>query len=76
MLDEIHPDLAKPSNDYNSYALGAIGKYNVLATCLLKALFRPIMSALWLTFGRGILSKDRLGDLAASTPVDQYPGVV
>lgn len=36
MLDEIHLDLPKPSNDHNTYTLGSISKHNIVIACLLK----------------------------------------
>src|ERR1700733_14525232 len=36
MLDQIHPDLPKPSNDHNTYTLGSIGKHNIVIPCLPK----------------------------------------
>ena len=34
MLDERHPDLPKPSTDFNYYILGSIGKHNIAIACL------------------------------------------
>jgi hypothetical protein len=36
ILDKIHPDLPKLSNDYNIYTLGSISKYNIVIACLPK----------------------------------------
>jgi len=36
MLDQIHQDLPKPSNDPNTYTLGSIGRHNIVIACLPK----------------------------------------
>lgn len=33
MLDEVHPPLAQPASDPNTYALGSIGDHNVVVVC-------------------------------------------
>ncbi|KAL4936269.1 hypothetical protein BDV06DRAFT_205356 [Aspergillus oleicola] len=30
MLDQIHPDLPKPTGDNNTYTLGSIGRHNIV----------------------------------------------
>jgi nucleoside phosphorylase len=92
MLDQIHPDLPKPSNDHNTYTLGSIGKHNIVVACLPKGrvgtnpaatvatqmvgTFPSIKFGLMVGIGGGIPPKVRLGDVVVSTPVDLYPGVV
>lgn len=92
MLDQIHSDLPKPSNDYNIYTLGSIGKHNIVIACLPKgkvgtnpavavvtlmvSTFPSIKVGLMVGIGGGIPPRVRLGDVVVSTPVDQYPGVV
>jgi nucleoside phosphorylase len=92
MLEEIHPDLPKPSNDPNTYTLGSISKHNIVIACLPKGkvgitsaatiatqmvgTFPAIKVGLMVGIGGGIPPKVRLGDVVVSTPVDQYPGVV
>ncbi|KAL6406243.1 hypothetical protein AUP68_10413 [Ilyonectria robusta] len=92
MLDQIYPDLPKPSNDPNTYTLGSIGKHNIVIACLPKGkignnstatfatqmvrTFPSIKVGLMVGIGGGIPPKVRLGDVVVSTPVDQYPGVV
>lgn len=92
MLDEIHPDLSKPSNDNNAYTFGSIYKHNIVIVCLPKGkvgtnsaaivvtqmvdTFPSIKVCLMVGIGGGIPPKVRLGDVVVSTPVDQYPGVV
>ncbi|EHK21166.1 uncharacterized protein TRIVIDRAFT_153015 [Trichoderma virens Gv29-8] len=92
MLDEIHPNLHKPSNDTNTYTLGSIGPHNVVIACLPKGRsgngsatnvatlmigsFPSIKIGLLVGIGGGVPSKVRLGDVVVSTPGGQYPGVV
>ena len=67
MLDEIHPALSNPRNDYNNYTLGQMGVHNVVVACMpsgvygttsavivanqMKATFRSIR--FWLMVGIG-----------------------
>ncbi|KAI1416181.1 nucleoside phosphorylase domain-containing protein [Hypoxylon sp. FL1857] len=92
MLDQIHPDLGKPSNDKNTYTFGSIGDHDVVIACLPKGhtgtnpaatvavqmvnTFPAIKVGLMVGIGGGIPPKIRLGDVVVSTPVGQYPGVV
>jgi nucleoside phosphorylase len=92
MLDQRHADLPKPLNDYNTYTLGSIGKYNIVIACLPKGklgtssaatvatqmvrTFPSIKIGLMVGIGGGIPPKVRLGDVVVSTPVGQFPGVV
>src|SRR5437764_14208382 len=36
MLDQKHEDLPNPENDHNTYALGRVGKHNIVIACLPK----------------------------------------
>ncbi|KAF3916597.1 hypothetical protein ABW20_dc0103370 [Dactylellina cionopaga] len=45
MLDDRHEDLPKPSNDENSYTLGAVGRHNVVIACLPKGKTGTISAA-------------------------------
>ncbi|KAF7131364.1 hypothetical protein CNMCM5793_004535 [Aspergillus hiratsukae] len=92
MLDEIHPDLPKPSNDHNTYTLGSIGGHNIVIVCLPKGkygtnsastvatrmvgTFPSIKVGLMVGIGGGVPPKVKLGDVVVSAPVDQFPGVV
>jgi nucleoside phosphorylase len=85
-------ELDKPSNDHNTYTLGAIGKHNVVIACLPKgklgtnsaatvatqmiSTFPSIKVGLMVSIGGGVLPKVRLSNVVVSTPVDQYSGVV
>jgi nucleoside phosphorylase len=92
MLDQIHFDLPKPSNDHNTYTLGSIGRHNVVIACLPKGKYGTISAStvatrmvdtfpsikvgLMVGIGGGIPPKVRLGDVVVSTPDGQFPGVV
>ena len=92
MLDQIHPDISKSPNDYNTYTLGSIGEHNIVIACLPKGKYGTISAAtvatwmvstfpsikvgLMVGIGGGIPPMVRLGDVVVSAPVDQYPGVV
>lgn len=92
MLDQIHVNLPKPSNDPNAYTLGSIGKHNVVIACLpighignnpaatvaaqMVSTFPSIKFGLMVGIGGGIPPKVRLGDVVVSAPVGSFPGVV
>lgn len=92
MLDQMHPDLPKSPNDYNTYTLGSIGEHNIVIACLPKGKYGTISAAtvatsmvstfpsikvgLMVGIGGGIPPMVRLGDVVVSAPVGQYPGVV
>jgi nucleoside phosphorylase len=92
MLDQRHADLLKLPNDPNTYTLGSVGKHNIVIACLPKgkvgtnsaatvaawmiSTFPSIKFGLMVGIGGGIPPKVRLGDVVASTPVSQFPGVV
>ncbi|KAI6086960.1 nucleoside phosphorylase domain-containing protein [Hypoxylon rubiginosum] len=92
MLDHRHTSLPKPPNDHNTYALGSIGKHNIVIACLPKGkigttpaataaiqminTFPSIKFGLMVGIGGGIPPRVRLGDVVVSVPVDSYPGVV
>jgi nucleoside phosphorylase len=92
MLDEIHPKLPKPRDDFNTYSLGSVSGHNVVICCLPKGKYGEVSAATHViqmirTFpsikigfmvgiGAGISLKVKLGDVVVSVPVDQYPGVV
>ncbi|KAF7554286.1 hypothetical protein G7Z17_g3000 [Cylindrodendrum hubeiense] len=92
MLDQIHPDLRKPTNDSNAYTLGSIAEHNIVIACLPKGkigtnaaatfatqmvrTFPSIKVGLMVGIGGGIPPQVRLGDVVVSTPTGQYPGVV
>jgi nucleoside phosphorylase len=92
MLDEIHPKLPKPRDDFNTYSLGSISGHNVVICCLPKGKYGEVSAATHVTqmirtfpsikigfmvgIGAGIPPKVKLGDVVVSVPVDQYPGVV
>ncbi|KAL7819559.1 nucleoside phosphorylase domain-containing protein [Trichoderma aethiopicum] len=92
MLDEMHDDLPKLTNDANTYTLGSIGPHNVVIACLPKGqygtnsaanvasfmirTFPSIKIGLMVGIGGGVPPKVRLGDVVISTPTGQFPGVV
>ncbi|CAI6334754.1 unnamed protein product [Periconia digitata] len=92
MLDDIHPDLAKPPQDDNTYTLGSIGGHNIVIACLpmgkygtvsaatvatkMIGTFTAVRIGLMVGIGGGVPPNVRLGDIVVSTPVDKFPGVV
>jgi nucleoside phosphorylase len=92
MLDQIHPDLPKPPNDYNTYILGSTAKHSIVIACLwngkygnnqaatvvtrMVGTFPSIKVGLMVGIGGGIPPKVRLGDVVVSTPIGEFPGVV
>ena len=85
ILEQRHSDLLKPPNDYNTYTLGSIGKYNIVIACLPKGklgtgsvatvvtqmvrTFSFIKIGLMGGINGGIPPKVRHGDVVVSTPV-------
>ncbi|KAI6090317.1 nucleoside phosphorylase domain-containing protein [Hypoxylon rubiginosum] len=81
MLDKVHGDICKKSNDPNSYTLGSIGQHNVVIACLplnrgrshtvatiavwLTSTFPSIRLCMLVGIGSGIPPKVRLGDVVA-----------
>lgn len=92
MLDKVHDDLPKPSNDHNTYTLGCVGKHNVVIACLpegevgnnaaatvatrMTTTFPSIKFGLMVGIGGGVPPAVRLGDVVISTPADGFGGVV
>ncbi|KAK6339354.1 hypothetical protein TWF718_008774 [Orbilia javanica] len=88
MLDQIHPDLPKPSNDENTYSLGSIGEHNIVIACLPKDTvgtneaaivaaqmlntFPSIKIGLMVGIGGGIPPEIRLGDVVVGIQVIQW----
>jgi hypothetical protein len=92
MLDSRHSDLAKPSNDQNTYTLGSIGGHNIAIACLpmgdignnpaaivaarMTSTFPSIKFWLMVGIGGGVPPKVRLGDVVVSAPVYDTPGLL
>ncbi|PKY00168.1 nucleoside phosphorylase [Aspergillus campestris IBT 28561] len=92
ILDQIHPNLPKPSDDPNAYTLGSIGKHNIVIACLprgeisnssiaisatqMARTFPFIKFSLLVGIGGGIPPKVSLGDVVVGTPGDEHQGVV
>src|SRR4029077_4189277 len=90
MLDEEHPDLLTPQNDYNTYTLGRSGRHNVVIACLprgevgnnsaaavatrMVSTFPSIRFGLMVGIGGGVPPKVRLGDVVVSVPADGFGG--
>jgi nucleoside phosphorylase len=92
MLDETHPDLPRPPNDYNAYTLGRIGGHHVVLACLPKGeignnnsatvaarmilTFPSIKFGLMVGIGGGVPKTVQLGDVVVSIPTDDFGGVI
>jgi len=92
MLDKIHDDLSKPSNDHNAYTLGSIGEHNIVIAYLpegefgnntaatvatrMASTFPSIKFGLLVGIGSGAPPAVRLGDVIVSTPANGLSGVV
>lgn len=92
MLDAQHSPLSKPVTDNNTYTLGSIDNHNIVIACLpfgrvgnnssatvatqMVSTFPSIKFGLMVGIGGGIPPKVRLGDVAVSTPIAEFPGVV
>ncbi|PSK43635.1 hypothetical protein B9Z65_7149 [Elsinoe australis] len=92
LFDIRHEKLSKPRSDPNAHYLGSSENHNIVIVCLPKgrygqtaaataathmiSTFPNIKFGLMVGIGGGVPPKVRLGDVAVSVPVDQYPGVV
>ncbi|THD00199.1 hypothetical protein EYZ11_000390 [Aspergillus tanneri] len=45
ILDEVHPPLAQPESDHNTYVLGSVGGHNVVVACLPDGVYGTISAA-------------------------------